>query len=168
MISWKSSNCANVSMGFWLGCMSWTHTKTILLASFSRTLLFRLYFLISTSVLPLPSSHCNLFITASPSPTLLAPSFPPHVAVWTWHRWLGCGARGRNCPVSTRSCSETCRTSSTRLGTWPSTATSWAARACNRPSSHCSPWSRRTSPSYMKVDDFVEIPEFLYVPFFVW
>lgn len=100
----------------------------------------------SASSLPLPSYLCL------PSPTLLAPFPSLYVVAWTWHRWLGCGALGRNYPASTRSCLETCRMSSTRPGTWQSTATSWAARACSRPSSHCSRWWRRTSPSYMKVD----------------
>lgn len=48
---------------------------------------------------------------------------PPKV-VWTWHRLLVYGARGRNCPASMRSCLETCRMFLTRPGTWPSTATS--------------------------------------------
>ncbi len=151
-------------MGFWLGCMYWTYTLKLFsfllssLPSFPSS---------ASSILPLsfplPSSHHNLFISAS----LLPHSHPPctsfflHIAAWTWHQWLGCGARGRNCPASTRSCLETCRMSLTPPGTWPSTATSWAARACSHPSSHCSQWSRRTSPSYMKVDDFVESPEFL-------
>lgn len=126
------------------------HTKT--------PFLFLLYpafpspiFLISTFVLPLPFSHRNPFISASLLPPLL-----PHLAGWTWLPWLGCAARGRNCPVSTRSCSETCRMSSTRPGICQSTAMCWAARACNLPSSPCSPSSRRTSPSYMKVYGFVE------------
>lgn len=118
--------------------------------------------LISTFTLLLPSSHHNLFISASLLPLCHPPCDPfvAHTVAWTWHRWLGCGARGRSCPVSTRSCSETCRMSLTRPGTWPSTATSWAARACSHPSSRSSQWSRRTSPSYMKVDGCVESPEF--------
>lgn len=79
---------------------------------------------------------------------------PPKV-VWTWHRSLVYGARGRNCLASMRSSLETCRMFSTRLGTWPSTATSWAARACSHPSSHFSQWSRRISPSYMKVGNMI-------------
>lgn len=89
-------------------------------------------------------SH-NPFISAS------SRLFFHPIAAWTWHQWLACGALGRNCPASTKSCSGTCRMSSIRPGTWPSTATSWAARACSLPSSHCSQWSRRISPSYMKV-----------------
>lgn len=144
------------------------HTKTILLSSFSSTLLSLFCFPISASIPPYLSTITYLSLPP------LFPSHPPctsflaHIAAWTWHPWLGCGAHGRNCPASTRSCLEICRMSSTLPGTWLSTATSWAARACNHPSSHCSQLSRRTSPSYMKVDDFVESPEFLNVAFFMY
>lgn len=85
----------------------------------------------------------------------------PPIVVWTWHQWLGYGAHGRNYPASMRSCSVICRMSSTHPGTWPSTATSWAARACSHPSSHCFQWSKRISPSYMKVGSSSESPECL-------
>lgn len=124
-------------MEFWLGCMY----RTLKICSF--LLLCRL---ISTSVPPLASSHRTTHLSLPPRASFFRP-----VAAWTWHPWLACGAPGRNCPASTKSCSGTCRMSSTRPGTWPSTATSWAARACSLPSSHCSQWSRRISPSYMKV-----------------
>lgn len=98
-------------------------------------------------------SLCNFFVllphfylTRLILPGLLSPTVD-----WTWHRWPVCGVRGKNCQASTRSCLETCRMCSTHPGIWPNTATSWAARACSLPSSHCSQWSRRTSPSYMKV-----------------
>lgn len=144
LVSSKSRNCA-----------AWNiHIKPNLL-SFSSLPLFHL-FLVFTS--PPPSSVCrNLFISASiplfPHP--LCTSFLSRAADWTWHRWLDCGVPGKNCPVSTRSSLGTCKISSTHPGTWPSTETCWAARACSRPSSRCSQWSRRTSPSYMKVEDFV-------------
>lgn len=136
-------------------CTAWNiHIKPNLL-SFSSLPLFHL-FLVFTS--PSPSSACrNLFISASipSSPRPLCTSFLSRAADWTWHRWLDCGVPGKNCPVSTRSSLGTCKISSTHPGTWPSTETCWAARACSRPSSRCSQWSRRTSPSYMKVEDFV-------------
>lgn len=144
-------------MRFLLACMYWTYTLKL----YEYTPFFSLIH----SSFPLLLPHFYLHPCFA-SPTLLCTSFLPPIAAWTWHRWLGCGAHGRNCPASTRSCLETCRTSSTRPGTWPSTATSWAARACSHPSSHCSQWSRRISPSYTKVRWFFGEPRIAWCAFF--
>lgn len=71
---------------------------------------------------------------------------------WTWLQCLDWGEHGRSCPANTRNSSGTFKTSLTLRETWPSTEMCSTIKTSSLQSSPCSPSSKRTSPSYMKVE----------------